>query len=283
MTLRGIVAPALTPFDARLEIDVPRFVAHCRWLLDQGCAALAPFGTTSEANSLSIDEREAMLDALLDAGIAPSKLIPGVGCCALPDTLRLAKRAASCAGVLALPPFYYKNVSEEGLYRNYAQLIERARAKVFLYHIPQMTSVPLPLTLVQRLHRDYPGHIVGMKDSGSDFEYTRKLIEALPDLIAFSGSEKFLSANLAAGGAGCITATANVNAAALSRVARDPTPAGQAELDATRTRFESLPMIPALKETLATRDPAWRTVRPPLVELNEAQRGTLRSGALPPV
>jgi 4-hydroxy-tetrahydrodipicolinate synthase len=269
MALRGIVAPALTPFDARYEIDVPRFVAHCRALLDQGCVALAPFGTTSEANSLGIDERERLLEALLEAGIAPEKLIPGVGCCSLPDTVRLAKHASRCAGVLTLPPFYYKNVSEEGLYRYFAQLIDRTGAKLFLYHIPQFTQVPLPLPLVQRLQAKYPDNVIGAKDSGGNFDYTRELLKALPQLMVFSASEKFLSANLALGGAGCITATANVNAAMLAKVARNPTPEGQAEVDAVRARHEALPLIPALKATLAKKDPAWRTVRPPLVESRE--------------
>jgi 4-hydroxy-tetrahydrodipicolinate synthase len=269
MTLRGIVAPALTPFDARYEIDVPRFVAHCRALLEQGCIALAPFGTTSEANSLGLQERETLLEALLEAGIPPQQLIPGVGCCALPDTVRLAKHASKCLGVLTLPPFYYKGPSNEGLYRYYAQLIERTGARVFLYHIPQFTNVPLPVELVTKLHMSYPQNIVGLKDSGGDFDYTRRLLAAVPQMTIFSGSEKFLSANLALGGAGCITATANVNATMLARVAREPTPEGQAEIDKVRAGYDALPLIPALKATLARSDPAWRTVRPPLVELAE--------------
>ena len=275
MDLRGIVAPVLTPFDARLEVDLPRFVALCKRLLDEGCAALAPFGTTSEANSLSVEERERMLEALLESGVPPGRLIPGTGCCALPDTVRLTRKALPCAGVLVLPPFYYKGVSEEGLYRGYAELIERTSARVVLYHIPQISQVAIPLTLIRRLAAAYPDNILGLKDSAGDFAYTQSVIEALPQLLTWSGTEKMLSRNLAAGGAGCITATANVNAAALSRVARDPTPEGQERIDEVRSKYESLPMIAALKETLARKDPEWRRLRPPLVELTEAQARTL--------
>jgi 4-hydroxy-tetrahydrodipicolinate synthase len=275
MNLRGIVAPVLTPFDARLEVDIPRFVAHCKALLADGCAALAPFGTTSEANSLSIEEREWMLDAVLEAGIDAARLIPGTGSCALPDAVRLSRRFAACAGVLVLPPFYYKAVSEEGLYRFYSQLIERSTASVYLYHIPQITQVPIPLGVIQRLHDAYPKNLAGLKDSGNDFAYTRSVIEAVPKLHVYSGSEKMLSQNLAAGGAGCITATANVNAAALARVAADPTPDAQAALDDVRSRYDALPIIPALKEAMARKDPEWRRLRPPLVELTEDQRAQL--------
>jgi 4-hydroxy-tetrahydrodipicolinate synthase len=269
--LRGIVAPVLTPFDASLAVDLPRFVAHCRQMLAEGCVALAPFGTTGEANSLSLDEREQMLDALLEAGLPPSKLIPGTGCCALPDTIRLTQRFNACAGVLVLPPFYYKGVSEEGLYRVYARLIEKTSARVYLYHIPQFTGVPIPLSLIQRLYAAFPQNIVGVKDSAGDFAYAQAVIEALPALTVFSSTEKLLSRNLKIGGAGCITATANVNAAALSRVAADPTPEGQAAIDAVRGRYDALPLMAALKETLARKDPEWRRLRPPLVELSPEQ------------
>lgn len=275
MNLRGIVAPVLTPFDARLEVDIPRFVAHCKALLADGCVALAPFGTTSEANSLSIEEREWMLDAVLEAGIDAQRLIPGTGSCALPDAVRLSRRFAACAGVLVLPPFYYKGVSEEGLYRFYSQLIERSTASIYLYHIPQITQVPIPLSVIQRLHDAYPKNLAGLKDSGTDFAYTKSVIDAVPKLHVYSGSEKMLSQNLAAGGAGCITATANVNAAALARAAADPTPDVQAALDAVRSRYDALPIIPALKETMARKDPEWRRLRPPLVELTEEQRALL--------
>jgi 4-hydroxy-tetrahydrodipicolinate synthase len=286
--LEGVLAPVLTPFGADLAPEPERLARHCRWLLEDGCAALAPFGTTSEANSLSVDEREWLLGALLEAGIPPARLVPGTGCCALPDTVRLTALAVrgGCAGVLVLPPFYYKGVSDEGLYRAFAELIERVgddRLRVYLYHIPPVAQVGVSAALVERLLRAYPGTIAGMKDSSGDLANTRTMLErfAGAGFRVFVGSERFLLAGLQAGGAGCITASANVNAAAIDRLFRawrsPDAERLQAEVDAVRGALERVPVIPALKEILAHHagDPAWRTVRPPLVELAPEERERL--------
>jgi len=183
--MQGVLAPVLTPFDRNLNPDPARFARFCRSLLEQGCDALAPFGTTSEANSLSLDERERLLDALLESGIPAQKLMPGTGCAALPDTARLSRKAAraGCAGVLMLPPFYYKNLTEEGLYRSYALAIDRtaeSRLRVYLYHIPQVSQVPITLRLIERLLRSHPRMVVGIKDSSGDFANTRAMLRAFP-------------------------------------------------------------------------------------------------------
>lgn len=281
--MQGVLAPVLTPFDENLEPDPRRLLRLCRTLLEEGLAGLAPFGTTSEANSLSVDERERLLDALLEGGIPPAKLLPGTGCSALPDTVRLSRKAAraGCAGVLMLPPFYYKNVSEEGLFRSYARAIDgcgEPRMRVYLYHIPQFSQVAIPLRVIERLLAAYPGVVVGIKDSSGDFENTRAMLRAFPGFEVFVGTEKFLLANLREGGAGSITAIANVNAAALARAFRERTDERQREIDALRSVFEKFPLIPALKETLARRggDPSWRALRPPLVELSPDQRVELQ-------
>jgi 4-hydroxy-tetrahydrodipicolinate synthase len=277
--MQGVLAPVLTPFDRDLNPDAPRFARFCRSLLEEGCTALAPFGTTSEANSLSLDERERLLDALLDADIPPEKLVPGTGCCALPDTARLSRKAAraGCAGVLMLPPFYYKSLTEEGLFRSFAQAIDRAaepRLRVYLYHIPQVSHAGIPLPVIERLLKAYPGIVVGIKDSSGDFENTRAILRAFPGFEVFVGSEKFLLGNLREGGAGCITATANLNAKAIARAFRERSEERQREIDALRAAFERFPLIAGLKEALAARtgDPSWRAVRPPLVELTPEQR-----------
>jgi 4-hydroxy-tetrahydrodipicolinate synthase len=282
--MQGVLAPVLTPFDRELNPDAPRFARFCRSLLEQGCTALAPFGTTSEANSLSVDERERLLDAILEAGVPVEKLIPGTGCAAVPDTVRLSRKAAraGCAGVLMLPPFYYKNLSEEGLYRSYAQAIDRTaepRLRVYLYHIPQVSQVPIPLRLIERLLRSHPGTVVGVKDSSGDFANTSAMLRAFPGFEVFVGTEKLLLANLREGGSGCITATANVNAAAIARAYRERTEERQSEIDAVRSAFEKFPVIAALKETIAQRtgDASWRAVRPPLVELAPAEREALKA------
>ena len=275
--LSGVLAPVLTPFDGALDPDRDRFLEHCRRLLEEGCSALAIFGTTSEANSLSAGEREMLLDHLLANGVPAAQLLPGTGCCALSDTVRLTERAtnAGCAGVLMLPPFYYKDVSEEGLYRSFAEVLERVpQARAYLYHIPQVSRVPIPVPVIQRLRARFGDRVAGIKDSSGDFEYTRSVLKAVPGLEVFVGSEKLLLRNLREGGAGCITATANVNAAAIARAFRERSDEAQAAIDAVRTAFETLPLIAALKECMArrTRHAGWRRMRPPLVELPEAMR-----------
>jgi len=285
--IRGVLSPVVTPFGLGLHADAPRLVRHCRWLLDQG-VGLAVFGTNSEANSLSVGEKIALLEALVQAGLPPERMMPGTGCCAFPDSVDLTRAAVrlGCAGVLMLPPFYYKGVADEGLFRSYAEIIERVgeqRLRIYLYHIPPVSQVPLSLALIERLLDAYPGTIAGIKDSSGDWNNTKSMLERFQPrgFDVFSGSETFLLATLRAGGAGCITATGNVNPGPIARLARDWRAADadrqQAILDAVRAVFQQFPMIPALKAAIAhyADDPDWATVRPPLVELDGAQRRTL--------
>jgi len=276
--MEGVLVPVLTPFDSDLNPDPERLLRHCRELLAQGCSALAVFGTTSEANSLSVEERERLLDYLLDNGIQPAQLLPGTGCCSISDTVRLTRKVAGCAGVLMLPPFYYKGVSEEGIYRSFATVIDRAPgARVYLYHIPQFTAVGIPLRVIHRLRAAYGETVAGIKDSSGDFENTKAILREVPGFEVFVGTEKFLLRNLQEGGKGCITATANVNAPAIVRAWRERSEEAQKRIDVVRNTYENYPMISALKETIARRtgDPQWRAVRPPLVELSDEQRSTL--------
>jgi 4-hydroxy-tetrahydrodipicolinate synthase len=285
--LRGVLSPVLTPFDRERRPDGERLLRHCRWLLEQG-VGLAVFGTTSEANSMSVAEKIALLDALIAAGLPPSRMMPGTGCCAFTDTAELTRHAVQlgCAGVLMLPPFYYKGVSDEGLFRSYAEVIERvgdSRLRIYLYHIPPVSQVPISLALIERLLKVYPGTIAGIKDSSGDWNNTRAMLEQFQshEFDVFAGSETFLLATLRAGGAGCITAAANVNPGSIARLARTwrqpDADAQQATLDAIRNIFQQYPMIPALKAAIAhySDDPAWAMVRPPLVELDDAQRDAL--------
>src|SRR5215831_9472762 len=219
--IRGVLAPVLTPFKADLSPDRERFIRHCQWLLSQKCG-LAPFGTTSEANSMSAEERMALLDALVAAGIDPSRMMPGTGCCSITETVELTAHAVkhSCAGVLMLPPFYYKNVSEEGLYRYFSEVVQRVgdtRLKIYLYHIPPVAIVGITPKLVERLLKACPTTIAGMKDSSGDWNNTKTFLDAFAKdgFDVFVGSESFLLANMRNGGAGTISATANVNPAAI--------------------------------------------------------------------
>src|SRR6059058_4611992 len=225
--IRGVLAPVVTPFKDDLSPDTERFIAHCKWLLSQNCG-LAVFGTNSEANSLAVEERAMLLDELVAAGIDPSRMMPGTGCCSITETVKLTTQAVEhgCAGVLMLPPFYYKDVSDEGLYRYFSEVVQRvgdARLKIYLYHIPPVAVVGITTGLVERLLATYPNAIAGMKDSSGDWNNTKTFLDALAVRTAraartfdvFVGSESFLLANMRNGGAGTISATANVNPAAI--------------------------------------------------------------------
>ena len=286
--LAGVLAPVVTPFTRDLAPDPARFARHCRWLLAHGCRGLAVFGTNSEANSLTAEERVALLEALVEGGVPPETLMPGTGCCALPDSVRLSAHAVKlgCAGVLMLPPFYYKGVSDEGLFRSFTEVIDRvgdARLCLYLYHIPPVAQVPISLPLIERLLQAYPGTVVGVKDSSGDWTNTKAMLDAFAgaDFDVFAGSEVFLLQNLRHGGVGCITATGNVNPGAIDRLYRSwQSPEAdtmQAEISATRAVLQKFPMIPALKATIAhfAGDPEWATVRPPLVDLAQAQQAAL--------
>jgi 4-hydroxy-tetrahydrodipicolinate synthase len=288
--IRGVLSPVVTPFNKDLSPDTERFIAQCRWLLTQNCG-LAVFGTNSEANSLSVNERIALLDSLLAADVDPARMMPGTGCCALTDTVRLTDHAvkAGCAGVLMLPPFYYKDVSEEGLYRNFSEVVERvgdARLKIYLYHIPPVAVIGITPGLVERLLKKYPSAIAGMKDSSGDWNNTKTFLDAFAKsgFDIFPGSESFLLTGLRNGGAGCISATANVNPAAIDRLYREwkkpDADLQQEALNAVRKTVGQHAMIPALKQVVAhyANDPEWVTVRPPLTELTAAQAKNVIDG-----
>lgn len=284
---QGVYSPVLTPFNTDLTPDPERFVRHCRWLLDQE-VGLSIFGTNSEATSLTLKEKRTLLDTLISAELPAHRIMPGTGACALPDVIELTRHAvgAGCGGVLMLPPFYYKGVSDEGLFRAFARIIEGVaddRLRVFLYHIPPVTQVPISLALIDRLMTAFPGIITGVKDSSGDWDNTRSMIEQFQPrgLDVFAGSETFLLATLRAGGAGCITATGNVNPAPIVQLFKTwqnaDADAQQAKLNATRAAFAQLPIIAAMKASIAMKtDRAdWATMRPPLVELSASQREAL--------
>jgi 4-hydroxy-tetrahydrodipicolinate synthase len=287
--LKGVFSPVLTPFNADLSPDPDRFAKHCRWLTDQE-VGLAVFGTNSEANSLAVAEKRKLLDSLLKAGIPAQRLMPGTGTCAIPETIELTRAAvqAGCGGVLMLPPFYYKGVSDEGLYRAFAQVIDAvadSRLRIYLYHIPPVSQVPITRVLIARLLKAYPGTIAGMKDSSGDWNNTAAMLaEFAPQgFDVFCGSENYLLATMRGGGAGCITATGNVNPAAIVQLyktwQKDGAEDRQKGLDATRAVFAQYPMIPAMKAAIAWKSGRedWRTVRPPLVELSRGEANALEA------
>jgi 4-hydroxy-tetrahydrodipicolinate synthase len=284
--LSGLWPPVSTAFRADGALDTERTVAHSKRLLADGAHGLAILGTTSEANSMSLDERRRVIDAHVEAGVEPKRLLPGTGACALDDAVALTKRAGEigAAGVLLLPPFYYKKVSDEGIFRFVAQLIERVGAKVprlMLYHIPPIAVVGWSVPLVQRLREAFPDVIMGMKDSSGDFDVTKAFIDGLPGLSIFPGAEVNLLRLLRLGAAGCISATANVNAKAIRSLLdnwqKPEAEQIQEQVREVRKAVEKHTMMPALKVILAERyrHPDWKVIRAPLMQMPEAQQKEL--------
>jgi 4-hydroxy-tetrahydrodipicolinate synthase len=275
----GVNAAVLTAMRADLTIDLDRMAAHGRWLLANGCNGLAVLGTTGEANSLGIAERLSVMEGLPEHGIPAGVLLPGTGTTALTDTVLLTRRAAElgCRGALLLPPFFYKNPSEDGLFAYFSEVIERVGGDIgiYLYHFPAQSAVPITLELIGRLLRAYPGKVRGVKDSSGDLANTKSYVDvfAADGFEVYCGDDGALHAMLQEGGAGCITAAANVGSALSALVYanwdRQAGADAQAALSAIRRAVTSAALIPGLKALVArhTGDPAWRTVRPPHLTL----------------
>jgi 4-hydroxy-tetrahydrodipicolinate synthase len=277
--IRGVLVPLLTPFNHDGTIATDLYTAHAQALLDQGCAGLVPFGTTGEALSVGIDERIAAVEALVSAGIDPALMIPGTGLSNVADTARLSRACLDmgCAGVMTLPPFYYKGVTEEGLYRYFVALLDTLGpdVRIYLYHIPPIAVVGIPVTLAARLHGEFPEQFVGIKDSSGEWDNTRALLE-IDGLTVYPGSELPLMEALDLGAPGCISATANLNGGAIAKCIGayfdgDHDTATGLHQDAKRFRelVQGYAPIPAQKRLLAlmTGDARWANVRPPLTEM----------------
>jgi 4-hydroxy-tetrahydrodipicolinate synthase len=282
----GVFAAVLTPLQDGLSPDHRAFARHCRWLLANGCDGLAVLGTTGEANSFSLAERLRMLEGLIEAGIPGRALLPGTGCCALAETIELSRRAVrlGAQGVVMLPPFYYKNVTDDGLFAAYSEVIEKVgddALKVYLYHFPRMSGVPISLALIERLLARYPATVAGIKDSSGDIGNMTACLRAFPGFAVFSGADDLLLPLLEAGGAGCITAVCNVASRLAAKVYsgwRNATiNETNAQLVALRGIFTAYPLIAALKEVMARHggQREWRNIRPPLAALGKAQAQAL--------
>lgn len=283
----GVNVAVLTAMTPDLAIDIDLTAAHCRWLLAQGANGLGILGTTGEANSFGVSERIAYMEGLAERGLPTEKMLPGVGIPALTDTVTMARRAAElgCRGALVLPPFFYKNPSEDGLFAYYSEIVQRlgGALKIYFYHFPAQSAVPITIPLIERLLRAYPGAFKGLKDSTGDWSNTKSYIDhfAADGFEVYSGDDSHLLQNLQAGGAGSISAASNVSAAMNARVYgnwNNPAAAdAQKTLAAMRGAVSGPTLIPGLKALVArhTGEPAWETVRPPHVKLTAEQKAKL--------
>jgi 4-hydroxy-tetrahydrodipicolinate synthase len=284
----GVNAAVLTPMRADLSIDLDRMAAHCRWLLANGCDNLGVLGTTGEANSIGLGERIDILQGLVERGIPAAKMMPGTGVPALTDTVLLTRQAASvgCRGALLLPPFYYKNPTEDGLFAFFSEVIDRVGAdiKYYLYNFPQQSAVPLSVSLIGRLLKAFPGTLKGVKDSSGNYDNGRAYVEnfARDGFEVYAGDDTLLRPLLQLGSAGCITAAANVNSPIAAQVYanwnNDVGAQMHETLSATRKAIVAAPQpIPALKALMArhTGDTAWHNMRPPHLKLSDEQQNKL--------
>ncbi len=281
--VRGLWCALLTPLDGAGNPDHDRLVRHARSLLTEGVEGVAPFGTTGEGQSFSVAERIAGVDALLAAGIPGRQLVAATGCAALPETVELTRHGvrSGCAACLVLPPFFWKDVTDDGLFGWYARLIDTvgdARLRVYLYHLPQVSGVPLSVALVARLAAAYPGIVAGVKDSAGDWSNTAALLARVPQLAVMAGHEPHLPALMRAGGAGTICGVANVHPA-LVRTLLSPgaTAADEARIAAFLDLAFRQPLLAGFKAIVAERygDPGWMAMRTPLVALDEPARARL--------
>ncbi|MEJ0018890.1 MAG: dihydrodipicolinate synthase family protein [Acetobacteraceae bacterium] len=281
----GVNAAVLTPMRGDLSVDLDRMAAHSRWLLANGCNNLGVLGTTGEANSIGLGERMEILEGLVARGIPATKMMPGTGVTALTDTVLLTRQAAEigCRGALLLPPFYYKNPTEDGLFAYFSEVINRVGAdiKYYFYNFPQQSAVPLSIDLIARLLKAFPGVVKGVKDSSGNFDNGRAYVEnfAKDGFEVYAGDDTLLRPLLLLGSAGCITAAANVNSPIAAEVYanwnNDRGLEAHERLSATRRAIVSAPQpIPALKALMArhTGDAGWQNMRPPHLKLSgEAQ------------
>jgi 4-hydroxy-tetrahydrodipicolinate synthase len=281
--VEGVWCAVLTPFDAAGRPDHARLARHVHRILAAGVDGIALFGTTGEGQSLSLNERREGLDALLAAGVAPDRIVAATGCASLPETIELTRHSvqSNCAGALVLPPFFFKGVTDEGVFASYARVIDgvgESRLRLYLYHIPQVSGVAISPTVIERLAIGYPAILSGVKDSEGNLDHTRGLLSRFRELAIFVGHEPHLPAALAAGGAGTICGVANLYPRLLRRLYDNALASDYREdlerVEAFVAAVQGYPLFAAFKalQSELTGDAGWTALRPPLLALDDAAR-----------
>ncbi len=285
---KGVYAASITPVDGSGEPDGKRLLEHCHWLMAQGLTGVAPLGTTGEGNSLPLTFRLSVPALFRDAGFSSNKVIFGTGSCSVGDAIA-ATRAVVDAGftnALVLPPFYYKNASEDGVFNYFDQLINGVGSdtlRVYLYHFPKLSMTPITVSLIKRLKAEFGPVIAGLKDSSGDFNGTLEFVAAADNFDVFPGSEAVLIEGLAKGCVGSISATSNASAsltaATYAAYGNDTATTLQKTLSDVRLAIADYPLSAALKQIEAWRrdDDSWRTLLPPNTVLSDAQSTQLRA------
>lgn len=279
----GLSCAIATPFGEDGAVDLPRFTAHAHQVLAGGCGSVTAFGTTGEGSSLGLSDRDQIFGALKAAGLDfRTQVIGGIMAASVSDAAAQARQILDVNGraLLLAPPFYFKGVSDDGLFAWFADLFTNLGASardVFLYNIPSVTAVTLSVDLIGRLRRAFPTIIAGVKDSSGDWPYTQALLAAHKDLAILVGDERSLAAAVRLGAEGTICGVSNLMPQRLLPMVMEGTPDdGVSRLvDA----LLKLPVIPAVKSLLAdqTGDKSWLRCRPPLTALTDAQAAHLRT------
>ena len=283
-TLPAVLAPVISPFNAQGRIDATKLLKQCQWLRSND-VGVAIFGTNSESNSIAAAEKMEVLEQLVAGGLDPKMMMPGTGACSVAETALMTSNAVKmgCAGVLMLPPFYYKDVSDDGLFTFFSEVIEKvadSQLQIYLYNIPPITKISMSLDLIERLMTAYPSAIAGMKDTSGDWSYTEAVLQrfAPRGFRVFTGNEIFLLRTMQNGGYGCISSMVNIdprrNAYLAAHWQDSNADQLQAELDQVRAALIKFPTVPTMKAVIAhfSKDPEWARVRPPLVSLTEEQK-----------
>ena len=270
VVLRGVFAAALTPFDADLRPDAGKAISYYRELLSYGCDGLNVLGTTGEGVSIGLEDRLAFMETI--AGALPcERMMAGTGASALADAVRLTRAAIDLrfSAALVIPPFYYRDATDEGIVRFFDALFERVvppERSVVLYNFPRMSGITFHPDLVDRLIREFPGIICGIKDSSNTLDLAREIHRRRPDLAVFPGSEVLLADARTEGFAGCISGSVCLWPQLAARVWRDGDSESFTRLVEFRQSLSGMPLIEAVRARVAEQqaDPAWRRSLPPL-------------------
>jgi 4-hydroxy-tetrahydrodipicolinate synthase len=283
--LSGVFAAVATAVTENSEPDIPRSLAHARYLLDNSCDGLNVLGTTGEATSFSLAQRMAVMAAYRDQGLPLDRLMVGTGAAALADALALTRHAADLgfAGALVLPPFYYKGVPEDGLFAYVEAIVNGTRddaIPIYLYHFPSMSGLPWSITLIKRLRAAFGGRIAGLKDSSGDMPFARDAAAIASDFAVFPSTEAVLIEARNGAFAGCISATANLNADLCALAWHNGDTAALDRAVAIRKLFDGKALVSGVKATLAHihGDAAWARVMPPLAPYAAADRASAIAG-----
>jgi 4-hydroxy-tetrahydrodipicolinate synthase len=283
--LSGVIAAVATAVGEQGAPDAARSVKLARYLLDNGCDGLNVLGTTGEATSFSLEQRKALMSAYAAAGLPLTQMMVGTGAAALADAIALTRHAAELGfgGALVLPPFYYKGVADEGLFAFIEALVAATAAHpvpIYLYHFPANSGVPWPIALIRRLRVAFGTRLVGLKDSSGDMAYAREAAAVAGDFAVFPSTEAALMEARGGTFAGCISATANLNADLCQRAFRGGDAAALDAAVTIRKLFDGKPLVAGVKALLGHihGDPAWARVMPPLTPFSAADRAVAVAG-----